>query len=450
MSRLRIRIELSRGGFGVPLHKLAGVFCETQKFLQLLTEDVGIPQGTGEWVGFDFDQASLDFTAEYVGPVTADQVLAFNASFDGATSIRRDTIAQFARITEAIGQEDVIGFGLYPTGDAPEPVEWRCLSRRFALRIEEEIQTLLSPGGGQDSHLPAVQDSGREARLFRDRRERSAESANWMEHMRSVETTLTNRIQGVENRVDQHAGQITKLQGESASIEDSVRSLITSIETFCNQAGRQLEHNTPLALPAPASIEKARPVWWYVGVAGAALAVAIAIVSLVPWLGGSASRASRVEPPKSTPEQTEVSFHRTNPPPPVPTSATRSTADRSAVPPAAPPQKAAVSAPAVPTAATPPAPLDAPMRVELEATDPAWVSLLDAEKKPLFVGLASPGTTRTIDLTTAARLRTGNAGGLIVRVNGQSIGTLGPSGSVREVEFNNSGYRIIATETPER
>ena len=61
MARLRIRIELSRGGIGVPLRKLASVIVESQKFLNLVSEDVhaGKP---GEWLGFDFDQEILSFT----------------------------------------------------------------------------------------------------------------------------------------------------------------------------------------------------------------------------------------------------------------------------------------------------------------------------------------------------------------------------------------------------
>ena len=77
MARLRIRIELSRGGAGVPLRKLASVIAESQKFLNLLTEDVRLDKQKGEWLGFDFDCESLNFTAEYVGPVTAPQVEAF-------------------------------------------------------------------------------------------------------------------------------------------------------------------------------------------------------------------------------------------------------------------------------------------------------------------------------------------------------------------------------------
>src|SRR5215469_18918671 len=119
MARLRVRIELSRGGVGVPLHKLASVVQEAQNFFKMLADDVQIDHQRGEWLGFDFDNQSLNFTAEYVGPVTQEQIQAFYAAFDGTTSLRRATIAQFTQITEAIGEDELIGFGLYQSDHEP-------------------------------------------------------------------------------------------------------------------------------------------------------------------------------------------------------------------------------------------------------------------------------------------------------------------------------------------
>src|SRR5258708_24888160 len=108
MTRLRIRLELNRGGVGVPLHKLASVVDEAQKFFYLLSEDVQIDQSKGEWLGFDFGNESLNFTAEFVGPVSAEQVAAFHAAFDGTTSLRRATISQFVRIAGSIEPYELI------------------------------------------------------------------------------------------------------------------------------------------------------------------------------------------------------------------------------------------------------------------------------------------------------------------------------------------------------
>src|SRR5215475_11589296 len=144
MARLRIRIELSRGGVGVPLGKLASVVDEAQRFLHMLAEDIHVDGSKGEWLGFDFDSESLNFTAEYIGPVTPEQVQAFYAAFDGSTGLRRATIGQFARITDAIADEEMVGFGMYGSDESNEPTEWRSLSRRDAIRISDEIKLLAS------------------------------------------------------------------------------------------------------------------------------------------------------------------------------------------------------------------------------------------------------------------------------------------------------------------
>src|SRR6266849_7663861 len=137
MSRLRIRMELNRGGAGVPLHKLASGVDEAQRFFRMLGEDVHIVKGSGVWLGCDFDNKSLNFTAEDVWPVEPAQILKFYAAFDGVTQLRRATIAQFARIADSIDEDELIGFGLYLNYQESEPSEWRSLSKREAMRITE-------------------------------------------------------------------------------------------------------------------------------------------------------------------------------------------------------------------------------------------------------------------------------------------------------------------------
>ncbi len=261
MARLRIRIELNRGGVGVPLHKLASVVEESQKFFHLLTEDVQIDQSQGEWLGFDFGNESLNFTAEFVGPVTAEQVAAFRAAFDGTTSLRRATISQFARITDAIEQDELIGFGLYLSDEGNEPTEWRCLSRRDALRITEEIQMLIAASGEteRESHLPAVATSGAGARLFSDRRERGLEAAKWAAYVREVEANVDRRITRVEQALEGQSSLIEDLHVKSSSTEDSVRKLLTAVEGFCAQTTRQLEAISAPAAAAASPVAEAIP-----------------------------------------------------------------------------------------------------------------------------------------------------------------------------------------------
>ena len=254
MSRLRVRIELNRGGVGVPLNKLASVVQQAQSFFRMLGNDVHIDQSQGDWLGFDFDHESLNFTAEFVGAVTPEQVAAFHAAFDGTTPLRRATIAQFARIADAIEEDEVIGFGLY-LNDGQDPEEWRCLSRRDALRIAEEIQVLMGAGQvGQDSHLPAAADVSTSARYLFGRRDRGAEAAKLTGAVREVEASLSRRISRLEDEVADHSGHLQDLRSKSVEAEQSMGRLLSAVEGFCEQAAIRLENVT-----APALFSVVRP-----------------------------------------------------------------------------------------------------------------------------------------------------------------------------------------------
>src|ERR1700734_3185369 len=204
MARLRVRIELNRRMAGVPLDKMASVVEETRKFFFLLAEDVHIEAERGEWLALDFDAESLNFTAEYAGPVSPEQVHAFGAAFSGATSLRRVTIAQFTRIADFLGEDELVGFGLYQSDQETEPTEWRCLSKRDAMRFGEEIQLLAEAAGGQfkETQLPAVMSgtiAGR--RLFKNRRERGAVAADPSKSIRELEINLSHRMTVLEGEV---------------------------------------------------------------------------------------------------------------------------------------------------------------------------------------------------------------------------------------------------------
>ena len=253
MSRLRVRIELNRGGVGVPLNKLASVVQEAQSFFRMLGDDVHIDQSQGDWLGFDFDHESLNFTADFVGAVSHEQVEAFHAAFDGTTPLRRATIAQFARIADAIEEDEVIGFGLY-LNESDDPAEWRCLSRRDALRIAEEIQVLLGAGQvGQDSHLPAAGEVSTSARYMFGRRDRAVEAAKLTGVVREVEASLSKRISRLEGEVADHSSHIHDLRSKSIEAEQSMGRLLSAVEGFCEQAAIRLESVTTPALSAAAA-----------------------------------------------------------------------------------------------------------------------------------------------------------------------------------------------------
>jgi len=78
----------------------------------------------------------------------------------------RTTIAQFAKITEVIGEDELIGFGLY--GSDQGPSRWNGVAFRGATLCESRgnsdapVHRQRSPAGAdQESHLPAVSDAAR-------------------------------------------------------------------------------------------------------------------------------------------------------------------------------------------------------------------------------------------------------------------------------------------------
>ena len=82
------------------------------------------------------------------------------------------------------------------------------------------------------------------------------------------------------------------------------------------------------------------------------------------------------------------------------------------------------------------------MHVEIEAREPAWVSVTDGSGKRLMSKTMEAHETEALDISSGGVLRTGNAGGVVVRVNGKEIGPLGPTGKIRDISFKNGAYKI--------
>jgi len=107
--------------------------------------------------------------------------------------------------------------------------------------------------------------------------------------------------------------------------------------------------------------------------------------------------------------------------------------------------KPAVDAPAASAAAAPAGPPAAmgAVHVELKAAELTWI-WLQADGKYVYSGTLDPNQSRTVDANGTILLRTGNAGGLEVTLNGKPVGSLGPKGQVRNVQFTSGGFQILA------
>jgi TonB family protein len=286
MTRLRVRVELNRRKSGVPMEELVSVVEETRKFFHLLAEDVEIPADRGEWLASNFDPESLNFTAEFNGPASTEQIHAFGSAFGGATSLRRETIAQFTHIADFIGEDELVGFGLYQSDEESEPSDWRCLSRRDAQRFAGEIQLLAKAAGVSevDSPLPAVMNGsvgGR--RLFKDRREREALAADPSKWIREVESSLASRIGLLESKLEAQAQEVQGLGNSQDVAEERFLKLLGAMESAWSQGPRQL--TAPAAEVIAQPLEPRRSGWKRgLGFAAAALILAtVGAAQFGPW-----------------------------------------------------------------------------------------------------------------------------------------------------------------------
>ncbi|MBK8122740.1 MAG: hypothetical protein IPK54_04085 [Dokdonella sp.] len=135
MSRnLRLRIELNKGRHGMPLSKLAQVCQETTRFLNLLCEDLDLPQPKAGWLAEDFENGSVDFDLRH--PEVVDAVLVefgrqalrmvFGNTYERAElalRIRSETRRQFLRIGTVLDTDEVAHFGVYE-GNEARPRQW--------------------------------------------------------------------------------------------------------------------------------------------------------------------------------------------------------------------------------------------------------------------------------------------------------------------------------------
>lgn len=160
MADLRIPIILNKGRKGIPLQKLARISYELQQFLALLGEDLQIEIGAG-WLGTDFSNGSLQFTAEKVNPVEERKATAFKQAFRHVAQRRPDarvrpsTIRQFAKIAEPMDADEAVEFSL-PKSDTDEQNEWCELTKQQALVIASEVQEVVRSHGGIQGVIHSV------------------------------------------------------------------------------------------------------------------------------------------------------------------------------------------------------------------------------------------------------------------------------------------------------
>lgn len=78
----------------------------------------------------------------------------------------------------------------------------------------------------------------------------------------------------------------------------------------------------------------------------------------------------------------------------------------------------------------------------IQALEPSWLTAT-VDGKETVAKLLDKGETREFAFSQVMRVRLGNAGGVEITSNGNSIGPIGQSGAVRVVELTPTGFRIL-------
>ncbi|MBI1792316.1 MAG: DUF4115 domain-containing protein, partial [Acidobacteria bacterium] len=409
MARLRIRMELDRGRVGVPLRKLSSVVAEADRFFRMLGEDVHIP-GAGEWLALGFESNALNFTVEYVGRIEPHQIRDFNAAFGGNTQVRRATIAQFARIATALDEDEMVVFGLYPNSEAIEPGEWRSFSKRDALNIASELQSLTEASAGEpeaDSRIPPALTPA--SRPLHDHDLAAVDDRVVRVLMQTVRAEVLERVTHLESSVSSQSEAIQGLREKSSQTEQSLKRMLTAVEKLCEEIPRQLAAAQPAApappepvvtfreepsaptleLPALQPESESRPVLRFLLSTAASVLAVVGVLAGLHLLG--VWRFDGLFGP-------DVKVQ------------------------AKTPVRAVATAPVLaPPAAPPPVVPSANVRVRVVARETAWLTVYCGSQRTLAKALA-PGEEKTFEAPDQVRMLVGNAGGIDVSLNGKDVG----------------------------
>lgn len=82
-----------------------------------------------------------------------------------------------------------------------------------------------------------------------------------------------------------------------------------------------------------------------------------------------------------------------------------------------------------------------PVQVVLAAKEESWIQA-SADGKNVFTGVLKVGESKAIGAEEHVKVRTGNAGGIEISLNGKALDPLGPSGQIRSVTLTAAGPRL--------
>jgi cytoskeleton protein RodZ len=281
-----------------------------------------------------------------------------------------------------------------------------------------------------------------------------------LQNKTSLETVSLETKIGVRLLEAIEAGQFEKLPGgvfRRSFVLQYARALGLDLEEIATELNQlsQFDEVSPLPSPTPgvAHPEDLRPAFSFRedfgGFRGSTIGSLIAAVGVIMacalvyswWQSGATSKVhSASAPPAASAEVAAPA------PPPAPASAAPTQPA-----PTEPEQRRVVPAVA-PPASVPEAALTKPfdpahVRVGLSADERTWVSV-SSDGKNVFSSSLEPHETKVVEALGKVRLLVGNAGGVVISLNGKPIGPIGPRGQVRVVELTPTGFQIVPRKPP--
>jgi cytoskeleton protein RodZ len=81
-------------------------------------------------------------------------------------------------------------------------------------------------------------------------------------------------------------------------------------------------------------------------------------------------------------------------------------------------------------------------RIVIKANQGSWIDAC-ADERTVIRRYLPPSNTADLGFTNAAVVRTGNAGGVEISVNGTATGPVGALGEVRVIQFDSKGFHFL-------
>ena len=179
MAEIRTRIVINEGREGIPLHKLADVAKEAERFFECLGADCHLPDSQDKWLALNFANGSLKFDVAYYGSSTAEQVVMCKKNLRAIISetakprraednISYKTLTHFANLSLYLDAGENISFGIYKNGEA-DPVEWSHVSQQKLTSLRDSLMNeVISHGAIHGSIHAIVRDHKRPYVEIRD------------------------------------------------------------------------------------------------------------------------------------------------------------------------------------------------------------------------------------------------------------------------------------------